>query len=96
MQTTMTLFKIVQELDILDTNSTIYAAKPWTENSIALVLPEQESGELPPEAKRLGLSYFLEVFIAHDFLFDWAANANHKSTTQQLCARLIKYATKDA
>lgn len=92
----MTLLEIVQELDALDKESTIYAAKLWTENSSALVLPELESGEVPLEAKKLGLSYFMEVFIAHDFLVDWASGLNIEPTTQQKCTRLIQYAAMDA
>lgn len=96
MGTTMTLLEIIQKLETFDNESTIYADKPWIENSKALVLREPESGELPPEAKKLGLNYFLEVSIARDFLEDWAANLSTKPTIQQKFARLLQYATHDA
>lgn len=79
MGTTMTLLKVIQELDTLDKENTIYAAKPWTENSIAIVLPEPETGEIPQKADELGLKYFSEVFIAHEFLMDWEANLEKTS-----------------
>lgn len=96
MGTTMTLIKVVQKLDELDQESTIYASKPWTENSRVIVLREPESGELPSEAKQLALTYFLEVFIARDFLEEWASSLDIEPTPQKKCARLIQYATSDA
>ena len=92
----MTLLKIVQELDTFDKESTIYAAKPWTENSKAMVLIEPESGGLPNEVENKGLKYFLEVFIAQDFVNEWVASLDTKPTPHQICLRLIQYATNDA
>lgn len=92
----MTLLKVIRELDFLDKESTIYAAMPWTENSVALVLPEPESGGVPQEADELELKYFIEVFIAHEFLTDWEANLDIIPTIHEKCERLIHYATNDA
>jgi hypothetical protein len=94
MGATMKLFKIVQELDALDNERTIYAAKPWTENSTAIVLREPE--EAPIEAEKLGLQYFLEVSVTRDFIEDWIASLDTVPTFQQKCIRLIQYATNDA
>jgi hypothetical protein len=96
MGTTMTLLQIVEELDSLDKTSTIYAADPWMENSKAMVLPEPETRGLPPEAKKFGLKYFLEVFIAQDFIEEWAENLDVAPTSQQKCLRLVQYATNDS
>lgn len=90
------LIKIIQELEAFDNESTIYAAKPWTENSRASVLSGPESGELPSEAKKLGLTYFLEIIIAKNFLLDLAASLDASPTLQEKCLRLIQYATNDA
>jgi len=95
MGTPMTLLKIIQELETFDNESTIYASRPWTENSEALVL--REPGEkIPLEGEKLGLIYFLEVSIAQDFLEDWAASLDTPPMLQQKCKRLIQYATNDA
>jgi hypothetical protein len=96
MGTMMKLIEAIRNLDALDDESTIYAAEPWAENSEAIVAREPESGRLPPEAERLGLKYFLEVFIARDFLEGWLSNLDARPTLQQKCARLIKYAATDA
>ncbi len=92
----MTLLQAVRDLDTLDKESTLYAAKPWTENSLVIVALEPDSGGLPASAQELGLMYFLEVFIACDLLEGWAANLREKPTLQMKCARLIQYAIADA
>ncbi len=92
----MKLIEAIRVLDALDEEGTIYAAEPWTENSEAIVAREPETGGLPAEAKRLGLSYFLEVFIASEVIEDWTANLDTQPTLQQKCARVIEYAINDA
>ena len=93
---TMTLLKVIQELNTLDQESTIYAAKPWAENSIAIVLPEPVDEDIPQKANELGLKYFIEVFIAHEFLTDWEMKLDKKPNIHEKCARLIYYAINDA
>ena len=96
MGTTMTLLQIVEGLDSLDKASTIYAAEPWVENAKTMVLPEPETEGLHLEAKKLELKYFLEVFIAQDFIKEWAENLDVAPTSLQKCLRLIQYAANDA
>lgn len=93
---TMKLIEVVRDLASLDEASTIYASEPWTPDSEVVVTPEPASGGLPEEAKRLGLKYFLEVFIARDFIEGWTANLDKEPTLQEKCARMIKYAITDA
>lgn len=92
----MTIREAVENLDSLDENSTIYAAKPWTLNSEAIVAPEPDTGGLPVEATQLGLVYFLEVFIARDFVNDWIASLPQQPSLDETCIRVIHYATHDA
>lgn len=96
MGTTITLLKVIQELDTLDKDNTIYVAKPWTENSIVMVLPEPEVGGAPQEADELRLKYFIKVSVARKFLTDWEANLNKTPTIHEKCERLIQYATTPA
>ena len=90
------LIQIVGDLasfDTDDTESTIYASEPWTTDCQAIVAPESE---MPPDVlERLNMKYFLEVFIAREFLGDWANSLEKPPTSQQKCARLIRYATYD-
>ncbi len=92
----MKLIEAVEQLENLDEESTIYAAEPWTVDSNALVAREPDQGGLPPDAETLGLKYFLEVFIARDFIQDWTANLDDEPASEAKCARLIEYAIKDA
>lgn len=93
---TMKLIEAIRDLDILDEEGTIHASQPWAENSEAIVAHEPESGGLPDEAEQLGLIYFLDVFIARDFVESWMASLDAQPTLQQKCARLIEYAITDA
>jgi hypothetical protein len=90
------LIDIVTKLGTLDPDATIYAAEPWTCESSAMVDVEPASGGLPEAASRSGLKYFLEVFVAHDFLADWQATLDKQPTDQERCERLIRYAVNDA
>lgn len=93
----MTLVKIVEELEKFDNESTIYVEEPWTEKSAGIVLYEQGlNEEVPLVAQKLRMKYFLEVFVARDFLEDWSISLNTKPTLNQKCHRLIQYAINDA
>ncbi len=92
----MILLEIIRDLDSLDEGSTIYAGEPWMAQSQVVVAPEPDSGGLPPDGQKLGLKYFLEVFLAREFLEGWVANLQREPTLEEKCARLIKYAATDA
>jgi len=92
----MTLLETIEKLSELNRNYTIYAAKPWTPQSAAVVAEEPPRGGVPPEAAERRLSYFLEILIARDFLDDWQAGSRKQFTAQERCQRLIDYATNDA
>jgi hypothetical protein len=92
----MTLLEAIRALHSLDEESTIYASEPWTEKSKAVVAAEPESGGLPAEAQERGMKYFLEVFVARQFLEGWLGSLDAEPTFQEKCARLIQYAITDA
>ena len=92
----MTLLDVVRDLDSFDNEGIICATKPWTENSHAIVVVEPQARRLPAEAEKLGMDYFLDVFIGRELLEDWTANLDAEPTLQQKCARIIKYAITDA
>jgi hypothetical protein len=83
-------------LGSLEGAATIYAAKPWSPDSLAIVASAPEQGGLPTDVRQLDLKYFLEVDIARDFLGDWSASLETEPTLDAKCARLIQYATFDA
>jgi hypothetical protein len=91
-----TLAEVIAALDSLDSEDTIYAVEPWTKESQAVVAREPEAGGLPDEARRIGAKYFLEVFVAHDFVEDWKTGLRQEPAPTEMCARLIYYAINDA
>ena len=92
----MTLSDATRDLEQLPSEHTIYARRPWSPASPALVAQEPADGALPDAASASGLAYFLEVFIAQDFLNDWAASLSTAPSHDARCERLIHYAEHDA
>ena len=92
----MKLIEAVRDLNSLNDEYTIYASEPWTEDSEVIIVPEPETGALPAEAEESGMHYFIEVFIAKEFLDGWMSNLASAPTLKEKCARIIQYATTDA
>ena len=96
MGTVSRLGEAIRQLSSLDQDATIYAAQPWIGESSAIVAIEGESGQIPEEAERRSLKYFLEVSVARDFLEGWESTLDATPTEQERCDRLIRYAIDDA
>lgn len=92
----MTLLEATEKLGELDREQTIYAARPWSPQSLAAVASEPDGGGVPPLAAQGRMAYFIEVFIAADFLRDWERTLQRKPSAAERCQRLIDYATNDA
>jgi len=91
----MTLREAIRDLASFDKEDAIFAVFPFTEESESYVLPEPESG-LAKDIEKPGFKYFMTVFVASDFLEDWAASLSVEPTLEEKCQRLIRYATTDA
>lgn len=91
----MTLLDVIRDIAKLDPEHTIYAEEPWTADSSAIVVWDPDEGD-PPEPRQLGLVYFLEVFIALEVIEDWKSVIDYSPTVEQICDRVIYYATHDA
>lgn len=91
----MKLLEAIQRLPSLNAEHTIYATQPWTPSSDAEVMLEEEGQLVPSELARHGYRYFLEVFIARDFVSD-LAQVEPADTPEQVCLRVIGYAENDA
>lgn len=96
MEKIKTLGEIIAHLSELDPDETIYALEPWTEKSPAIVVVPPEEGDLPEEAIRAGMAYFLEVFIALEVIEDWLPAQDEPPTPGAICSRVIEYAINDA
>jgi hypothetical protein len=92
----MTLIDVVRDLDTFDNEGIICATKPWCDTSHAIVIVDPNAQRIPPEAEKLGMDYFLDIFIAREFMEDWMLNLDTTPTLQEKCSRLIHYAIYDA
>ena len=91
-----TLSDVISRLTHFDGDLTIYASVPWTAISRAIVIQEPEPGSDLQEPASLGLKYFLEVFIARDFLDGWRSSLGREPSAEETLARVIYYAENDA
>lgn len=91
----MKLIEVIKNIDSYDVDMTIYAAKPWSSDSEVVVDFEPEEGGLP-ESLPANVDYFLEVFIAKDFISDWISMMSSKPSLDAICDRLIEYAINDS
>jgi hypothetical protein len=89
----MKLIEAIQQLANFNRELTIYVREPWSASSEARVALEGSVDEA--KIKTEALSYFLEVFIAQDFLEDWKKTQKAPSA-EHCCVRLIEYAMNDA
>ncbi len=92
----MVLIDVVANLDNFDRSHTIYAMRPWTPRSTATVADAPLEALVPEHLASVGLSYFLEVDLAIEFLEAWASSLGARPSRDQACGRLIQYATNDA
>ena len=92
----MTLIDIINKLDDFDADDTIYVKRPWSFDSEAIVATEPDTGGIPSSAEKIDAEYFLEIFLAVEFLDGWLSDFVQKPSTEEQCLRLIQYAENDA
>jgi hypothetical protein len=90
------LIDVVSNLSSQDGELTIYATKPWTCDSLAVVGRAPDEGGVPGEPATLGAAYFIEVIVAAEFLEGWMATSPRPRSDVDRCERLIQYAINDA
>lgn len=79
-------------IDDCDIEPTIYAALPWAEDSVAIVLEEDPVADRAPSAPHLG--YLLEVALAQDALVEWSiGHGGQVPTGPEALDAVIAYAT---
>lgn len=94
----MQLIEILRHPDLGDDDdATIYVARPWPSDAEAILISPAPDQTHPIERNDRSFEYFLEAFIARDFLEDLiASGAAEGVSEQQRCERLIRYAETDA
>jgi hypothetical protein len=96
MMSTSKLIEVVANLASYDPEMTIYAPKPWSCDSDAIVAREPDGDGLPREAMGRHAAYFIEVFVAKEFLDGWTTSVARPTSAREQCERLIQYAINDA
>ena len=91
-----TLLDAVRSIETLADDETIYASKPWSEESLVSVRCNETQTTNPIEIRGSTLNYFIEVSIAKEFLEDWIVGLDHTPSANERCIRLITYAERDA
>lgn len=92
----MTLNDSINQLDSFDSDDALYVKKPWKPDSEVVVATEPDDGGVPDQAAKIDAEYFIEIFLAKEFLEDWLSNLDQKPSAQDRCLRLIQYAENDA
>jgi len=90
----MTLLDLLASRHEWADDETIYVVEPWNCLAEALITNEDAIGTNPIIRSGQCYSYFLEGFIARNFLEELDASAKHVS--KEACDRLIHYAIYDA
>jgi len=91
------LLEVISRIETYDREDSIFAKKPWTEESSCVVLAELESGGVPLIAQELGLAYFLEVDIVARFKEDvQSGKVAGTWDVSAICQRIIYLAIYDA
>lgn len=84
-----TLLETVQHLSEAPADATLYAARPWTPQSEAVVA----SADVAPP----GMDYLLEVTLAREAIEVWSRwREGAAPTDADACAALVYYAENDA
>jgi len=94
----MRLADVLRQSDLGDDDeATIYVERPWSPDAEAIVLSLAPQATTPVEREGRQFDYFLEAFIARDFLDDLEASGEAKTMSEiERCERIIRYAEADA
>lgn len=88
-----TLAEIMDSLETLDENHCIFARKPWSTDTLAVVGSLTDDFRVPAEMADEGFEYFLEVDIATEVLEVFGAR---QPTLHERRNLILYYAENDA
>ncbi|NMN06421.1 MULTISPECIES: hypothetical protein [unclassified Novosphingobium] len=93
----MRLIELIRDAADLDDDLIIYAVAPWSPDADTVLVVVQGNSAEPVTFHGRQYDYFLESFIARNFIEDYAASVEGASATErERCERLIRYAQDDA
>lgn len=94
----MKLEEVLRAKDLGDNDeATIYVELPWSAQAEAILVSPAPATTSPLEHDGRQFAYFIEAFIAREFLDDLAASADTVGMTEaQRHERLVRHAETDA
>ncbi len=94
----MRLAELLKQSDLgNDEEATIYVERPWSHDAQVIVLSPAPETTTPVQREGRQFDYFLEAFIARDFLDDLDASGDATEMSEmERYDRLIHYAETDA
>ncbi|WP_076859697.1 hypothetical protein [Bradyrhizobium mercantei] len=90
----MTLRELLTSRHDWTEEEVIYVVEPWSPDAEALLISEAPSATDSIFRSGKHYAYFLEGFVAREFLDDLGASTSDVSL--EVCGRLIRYAIDDA
>ncbi len=91
----MSLRELVDSLNQLDPEFTIYAKRDWSENSPAIACLAPDDSTLPAAAA--DMDYLLEVYLAQEVVEVWKQWSGGKvPSSSEKCAAIIYYGMNDS
>ena len=87
------LDQIIEKLDRLADDQCVFARKPWSRDSGAIVAPLAENFQVPTNVSTLGMDYFLEVHVVKEVL---EVLGDRNLSKEDRLKLLIFYAENDA
>ena len=91
----MRLIELLRHVsDWNDDDTTIYLSLPWLSEAKAILVTPAPEDTAPVVRDGISYQYFMETFIAREFVEDYALS--DAATEEEQCKRLIQYAQDDA
>ncbi|SDD43761.1 hypothetical protein [Niabella drilacis] len=92
----MKLTDLIKDIENIDEEAIIFQEDRENPNSDIILSFAEEGDEGVKEVEGRKYYYLIEVFLAKEFVEDWAASLGHEPTLEEKVKRLYDYAINDA
>ena len=92
----MTLEELVHNINEQDENLIIFQKEVLSIDSEVVLFERDDDDSTTRTNDGIKYVYFLEMFLAQEFVSDWIESQKIKPDTREIAQRLLQYATYDA
>ncbi len=92
----MTLESLVENINEIGEDLVIFQEKELSMNSDVVLFNQDDDYSIERIKNNIRYVYFMEVFIAKDFINDLVNSLQTKPSTKDIALRLLEYAINDA